>query len=365
MSVEEYIEIRPEFTVDKYTDHAAPTAKPGSFPVCDNYIPMRGRIESRLGITVLAHTPDTSWVIPWDPENPIYSASHTTTPSESEFARCRVILKFESQTTPGLNALTGNNLYNRYTGYGGAEASMVTSYYGAKQGTYSLYLGSDTAIKSSYQSRDSNYNYGLWTAIPHADAAIYNMPGQSGVETRTCLVSFWCYIPSHAHGGSNFFFTFGNGSVGDNSFQARYWLCGSQSIRYQWSHNNTSWSTTTYQTPYYIPSDDNYLSVGVWHFLAFWVDGAKKNTGFYHYNASTGYEFSQITTVGSTYKLGQSSARQTIGPDAYYNPGQSGNQTDVSNQIHAAIDYWTMWDSLYTNYTSNVTLCRDIKNLHA
>lgn len=367
MSISDYIEIKPEFTVDKFIDEAAPTANTGSFVKLNNYIPGRGYIATRLGINVLKHTPDTSWVMPWDPGNPIFSGMHTVTPSESEWARCRVILTFESQEKPGLNLLTGNNLYNRYWGYGTAEASMVTSYYGAPQGTHALYVGDSTAIKSAeYQGRSSSTKYGLWTPIPHADSMWYAMPGQSGVDTTTCLVTFWCYIPAHVKTGSHYFFTFGNYSgVPKNCFYARYYRSAGGSIKYQSLFCNHLGGAVNIVDAKFAPNQSGFLTAGVWHLLAFWVDGEKKSTGFYHYRADTKYEHWVITPLPGKIKLYSTSARQTIGPNAMWNAGQSGQTTDASNQILAAFDYWTMWDKLYTNYTSNITLCRNIKNLHA
>lgn len=366
MSLSEYIELRPEFTVDKFIDHAAPTANPGSFVQLDNYIPRKGYIESRRGIAELLHTPDTSWVVPWDPENPIYSGMHTVTPSETEMARCRVILKFEEQANPGKNALTGNNVFERYWGLGTAEASMVTSYYGAKQGVYALYMGDDTAIKSGYQSRDSGYHYGLRGVVPNPDP--FNWPCYSGADTQVSFVSFWCYIPSHAKGGSNYFFTMGNTSnASGQAIVFRYWLCGSGSIRYQGWYTSTAGGSSNLfvQTPYYVAADQEYLTAGIWHFFAVWTDlSAKKNIGFYHYRSDTGYEHYAINCAGLTGRF-LKAGRPTIGPSCFYNAITSGYKTDVSDQILASIDYWTYWDSIYTNNTSNVTLARDIKNLHA
>lgn len=69
MSLRDYIEIKPKMTVNKEADIASGTTPHNSFSSLVNYIPRRGCVETRKGISSLSHTPDTTGepVVPYDP----------------------------------------------------------------------------------------------------------------------------------------------------------------------------------------------------------------------------------------------------------------------------------------------------------
>ncbi len=54
--MKDFIDIKPEFTLDKGIDNASPKAGPSSFTTLTNYIPEQGCISSRRGISELSFT---------------------------------------------------------------------------------------------------------------------------------------------------------------------------------------------------------------------------------------------------------------------------------------------------------------------
>jgi hypothetical protein len=351
MSIEDYIEIKPEFTVDKYTDHSAPTAKPGSFVTCDNYIPKRGRIESRLGITVLAHTPDTSWVVTWDPENPVFSGAHTTTPSESgELAICRWILKFSAQSTMGRNALTGTILFTALsTTVWGGYATVCTAQ--AKQGTTSLGISELAAIVSGGQGSPAHC-YGMRAETVKLAADGNHYPGDSANNTTASMITMWIYpLNANAGAASEYYIIFG--TTADPAFSVRHF-----DTNLQFYAANSAGGAG-------LVGSLNIIAQGQWQFIACWKDFAKGRSGIYHYNDVTKVEtWTSATTVPSGSHFRMVSANVTIGGDVIFTTPGGGRYLDDSDAFHGYIDYLTLWDALYTNNTSNVTLARDIRNLH-
>lgn len=348
MSISEYIEIKPEFTVDKFTDEAAPTANPGSFVQLDNYIPRKGYIESRLGISVLSHTPDTSWVIPWDPIT--YSGDHTVTPSESEIARCRWVMCFSAISTLGLNKLTGAILFTALntTVWGGYATNGTAQY---KQGTSSLVISADPLIVSGAQGSPA-HEYGMRAELAPLVAAGNHYPGDSAANTVACMLTMWVY-PLNANGtaASEYYMIFG--TTGDPAVSFRHFDNDLQS----YVANSAGGA-----------SAKNLLGVmaqNQWQFVAMWQDFSKGNRGIYHYNDVTKVEtYTTSTTIPNSNHFRTVSGNVSMGGDWIFTAPGGGRYLDTSDAFHGYIDYITLWDSLYTQGSSNVTLARDIRNLH-
>lgn len=350
MSLSEYIELRPEFTVDKFIDHAAPTANPGSFVQLDNYIPKKGYIESRRGIAELLHTPDTSWVVPWDPENPIYSGMHTVTPSETEMARCVWILKFSSQATMGRNARTGTILFTAlsttvWSGY----ATLGYAQY--KQGASSLVISEQAAIVSGAQGNPAHcYGMRAETARLVTDGNRY--PGDSANNTTAAMLTMWIYpLNANPSAASEYYLIFG--TTAGPAFSVRHF-----DTNLQFYNSISGGGTQTLAL-------NSIVTPNQWQFVAFWKDIGKGRFGIYHYNDVTKVEtYTSGTTTPSGGHFLMVSGLITMGGDVIFTSPGGGRYLDDSDAFHGYLDYVTLWDTLYTNNSSNVTLARDIRNLH-
>ena len=143
--MKDYREIRPEFTVDRFTDITAPTANINSFARLVNFIPKKGRVETRFGIGELLHTPDTT-------VDPVTGIDPTTD------VRCRMVLDFEDyeKTNSALGTNTGANKtvdrpFTPMIGLSNSGAATYNTYdpTAFKQGSKSLWLSDETAENSA------------------------------------------------------------------------------------------------------------------------------------------------------------------------------------------------------------------------
>jgi hypothetical protein len=113
--MKDYKEIRPEFTSDRFIDGQAPTANLNSFQRLSNFIPAKGEVRTRLGITELPHTPDTTGTA-WNPED--YSPGDPVYIDEvpdGDYAVIEAIFPFNSTASLGYNLLDGSLIFSAQT----------------------------------------------------------------------------------------------------------------------------------------------------------------------------------------------------------------------------------------------------------
>ena len=65
-----YYPVQYPFTLDLNWDPRDESQPSGTLQRLVNYIPKGQILVSRSGITVVTHTPDTSWGVPEDPKDP-------------------------------------------------------------------------------------------------------------------------------------------------------------------------------------------------------------------------------------------------------------------------------------------------------
>jgi len=127
--MKDYKEIRPSFTVDKFVDGQAPTANDASFQDMTNFIPRRGSIRSRLGITELTHTPDTTGQL-YDP---------------TKDPECVMWLRMESNATMYDCEINGDDYMYADGGY--VTADTTTYYEGSGSGRFDAYTGQSANLR--------------------------------------------------------------------------------------------------------------------------------------------------------------------------------------------------------------------------
>lgn len=336
-----YQDIHTKLTLDRRKDGTADTRMPNEFQILKNYLPTKGGIYTREGITIFSHTPASTG--PWNPiDNPTYSA-------DGETAVCRMILTFCSDATIGDNALDSTTLYsalNSVSESGYATTTTVRS----KHGNSCIIMHDDTAENTGAGgSAQAPRVYGLRTA----NIFPAWMPGDSAETTNVCLVTYW-FWPYSAGAATNaeWHCTFGNtGTANKLAFGTRHFDNNLQGY-----YADSAGASTNIGRPGVVAEQK-------WNFAAFWVDAVNLQSGVYHYNDETGVEDYTTAAVAPMDHFYHHSTANTINGKYSWN-GIDGNYCDPSDAGHIFMDYFTLWDSLFTNNTSNVTLVRAIRDLH-
>jgi hypothetical protein len=354
--VKDYREIRPDFTVDKFTDGQAPTANINSFQKLVNFIPKSGRIQTRLGIGELVHTPDTSGSGWQDIEEAVPGDPVYLDPPTADFATIQAILPFNTTVACAMatNILDGSTNLYLSAGVSVSRSGGVTGTSLLKvEGTHSLIMTNDTADNSQGAGNPADI-YGMRTANAFASW----MPGANSSNVTAFMLTYWIY-PFAANAGSNaeVHILFGNVQAGT----------GKQPL--QLRHFDT-------QLQYYVTNQaggnqsghlGNCMVQDEWQFIAFWHDFATGFRGFYHYTKDGKVEtMSASENAPSANYFYPSSSYNTINANSNWDAGLGQPMPDNSDAGHFCMDYLTMWSKpMHLNNSSNITLVRLIRDLHA
>jgi hypothetical protein len=355
--VKDYREIRPDFTVDKFTDGQAPTANINSFQKLVNFIPKSGRIQTRLGIGELVHTPDTSGdSFNLEDSTPGDPVSMSAGNNPADFATIQAIMNFNQADRCALttNILNGVKLYmSAGQSYHNNESGGVTGYTADKiEGTQSLIMTENTALNT--EAGEPNRNFGFRSANAFEEW----MPGHASGVTGF-MITYWVY-PFNANAGANseWHFCFGNAQAGTGNLP---WYMRHFDTTPQWACSNSAGGNLT-QT-----MKSGTMAQNTWQFVAAWHDYATGFRGFYHYNRDTQVEVSTASEgVPTAHHYYISSSYNTINAHSIWNGTLGQPMPNISDAYHGLMDYMTMWSKpMHLDNSSNITLVRWIRDLHA
>jgi hypothetical protein len=345
---DEYIKVKHPLSLNKWAEETSTYANKGDLSELKNYIPERGCLNTRRGITGLAFTPQTTqqgW-IPVTSNQPYPPGVNTAT---DDFAVIQAIFPMNSSASAGVNMLDGTLVYSM-AGLGhtieSGRCTVIPTY--KVEGVASLILTDDTAA-NPYAGNPAR----LWGART-INAFPQYMPGGSSQPANAFLLTFWQY-PFTISGNAEWMFNFGNDANGgvppmivrnfNSSFQV-YWTGSAGGTAENFARDN--------------------LNANQWYFHAMWLDFESGFAGLYTYDAVTLQEdwtASESTGVPGGHFYTSSSANTLSGRQAW-NVSASAFMTDASQAYHGCIDYITMWSKpFHQNNSSNVTLARVIKNM--
>lgn len=330
------------FTLDKRWSEFNEDKPPGFFSKLQNYIPQNNVLKTRKGIEALTFTPQVTAPTPWDPVvTPEYSA-------DGETALCKLILTFTAVATIGTNAIDSVIVYSALNSPSRSGTATLDASY-SKYGGMSLIMDDDTAINTDAGNPAQVYGMRTANLFPQY------MPGDSSGTTGVTLITYWIR-PTDANVSSNaeWHHTYGNdNSTAKIALGVRHFDTNLQGFAVN------SASTLTYQ-----PEIASIIVEDVWQFIAFWCDGPRGQGGLLHYNDATQViTYTTSTTVVPFDHFRTHSSAQTINAKYVWN-GIDGRHADGSDAYHGWMDYYTLWDTLFTNNTSNVTLALALKDLH-
>jgi hypothetical protein len=111
----------------------------------------------------------------------------------------------------------------------------------------------------------------------------------------------------------------------------------------------------------------NCMVQDAWNFVAAWSNNNLDHAGLYHWDETNKTERTDIQAVGGgtghQYKLNSTTA---VNAKLTWNATSQSYLPDTSDRCACVYDYVTMWSRpMQLNNTSNVTLARTIRNLHA
>jgi hypothetical protein len=350
--MKDYREIRPEFTVDKFTDGQAPTANVNSFQKLVNFIPKKGRIETRLGIGELVHTPDTSGS-QFDLEDSTPGDPVTVSAGDpADFATIQLIMPFNLPDQSSLiTNIIGPNAYMSAVWSVNYSGGVTVWTDDKKEGLSCCMMSDDTAVNSGGCGNPA-IPYGFRTA----NAFPGYMPGLVGDNCTAFMMSYWIY-PHRDGAAAEVHFIFGNEG----------WGAGNQSLSFrhfdddlQMAWNNQTGGNATEAIAAKIVANR-------WHFICGWQDFATGFRGLYHWDDTINAEtFTANESPPSGDYFYPSSSYNTINGQMYWSPDAGVMRTDSSDAYHGLMDYITMWSKpMHIANTSNITLARWLKNLHA
>ena len=335
----QYPEINSKFTLNKWKDGASDTRFNYELQELKNYIPGKGQIETREGITVLAFTPETTL---WYPhEDPTYTIE-SSGPGGTEIALCGGVFRFEETATIGWNAINNDPVFT----------ALYTTTWGGKSQVSNVILKEGNGSLWMIENGTSDKLYGLRSPWAHP----FYFAGWTGKTTNVQLWTYWFY-PTTASLASN---------------AEWHMMAGNTSTAYLYAFatrhfdkNLQAWAISTASNVLRNYTHFDVVAEDQWQFVAFWYDGVHGQSGLYHYNDVTKVE----TITSSTTDLTTSSFRIhstsiTIGGKYVFTGAGGGHYSDDSDAFHGFFDYFTVWYSLFSENTSNLTLIRAIRNLH-
>ena len=339
---DQMIEIKNPFTLDLRKDGSAPSRKPNEMQILTNYQCKPGGMFTRKGITLLSFTAATT---PLDfPEEGTYT-------DLVETAICKCVLKFEKTTQLGWNSVKSadaafNPIFNHMgcPNYSGETTYSTDS----KEGTYSLYIDNSTARNTPAAGQPGKF-YGLRKATSVMPDWF---PGVS-TSCRAILVTVW--VAPTLYGAAvneEDVLRFGNET---SAFSIRWFDTNLQAF-----FKNKVGGTSS-------EAINNVIVDSAWQFIAAWRDFQKDTSGLYHYHDVTKVETYTATTYANSNDWFVKNAQDnTVGGGAQWDAIGNGWRQDDSEGPHAKFDYLTIWTKIFrTNVTSNITLIRTIRDLHA
>jgi hypothetical protein len=340
----QYIEIEQRMTLNAWKDGVADTRENREFQILSNYLPLKGEIRTREGITLFTHTPSASDT-PWFPhESPEYILS------PSETAVCKAVFRFESTATIGLNSVDAVTVFTALTTSNNSGSSTVDNTNRIKDGLGSLLMTTNTVENTDAGETPALYGLRSQTEFPSY------FIGDTGGTTTVQLWTYWFY-PLTASLSSNAEWHMQSGNSGDITDVAMGVRAFDKDLQAFWT--DTAGGTVRQYTIAGVVEEDR------WHFAAAWFDSDNGNSGLYHYDDVSKVETytARNTETYSSHFLIHCS-QVTIGGKYDFNGPAGGNITNASDGFHGNIDYFTVWDSLFTNNSSNITLIRIIRDLH-
>ena len=347
--MKQYTEIRPEFTVDRFVDGAAPTANSNSFQRMINLIPKHGCMETRYGISELTHTPDTTGggfhIDDRDPGDPIYVDGDPV-----DFAIIQAVFPFNTRATLGYNLLTGIEVYS--ASWSVAYSGGATCYTGDfKMGTGCFIATKVTATNTG--AGNPARDYGMRTV----DAFPSYMPGNSGGTTKSFMCMYWIK-PLNCNAGANaeWHLCFGNRNDGKQSWSVRHFDTTLQAAYAGKSGASANQFTSGFN-----------MVQGQWHFIAVWHDFVSGFKGGYLYNQTSGTEVWSASAAAPdpSQHYYTSSAYNSIPALQVWDAGATSFVSDASDAGQLLMDHLSFWSKpMHINNTSNVTLARLTMLIH-
>jgi hypothetical protein len=306
-----------------------------------NFVPKLGEIYTRLGATPFLFTGSTTATEPFPIDTPIYTL-------EGETAVCVAVFRFNSQAEIGLNSINGLNVFTPLStvNYSGMGTISVTA---SKEAPASLFMTNKSADTKWVGT--SNWVYGLQSLNATPDY----FPCDSGRVTRATLLTMWVMNKDVITSGTDSEYFLIMGALSSPSFGL---FIRQFDDTLQFSITASSGGTLISY------ASSSCFTQGQWLFVAFWCDFEKGNRGHYIYDDTAKTETILVATVGKTLNFLRSCGATTIGGRRRYDAGGLGWYMDSSDAFHGHFDYFTMWNKLYTNNTSNVTLIRKIRDVH-
>lgn len=334
-------------TLNIWKDGVATTRSPNEFQLLKNYIPARGEIRTREGITLFTHTPDMTNV--WTPETP--GQTWPTDPPVGDFGRIMAVFPFNTTASIGNELLSGDLVYSALgdLGTGGSGHAFIN--------TVDLIEGAGSLMMDDNIVRNPAGDGRVW-GMRTLNAFPSYMPGDPGETTNKFLITYWIK-PYTAAASSNaeWHFTFGNDTSGLK--QAAGFRHFDDKLQSFWYDSGASTLGGFDIASIVVPNQ--------WQFVAAWFDGDTGFDGLYHYNASTFAENYQIATrilgVPKNHFYHHSAAN-TVNGDYAWNVAGSANYTNAAAAFHGLIDYCTMWSQpMHINNSSNITLVRMVRDM--
>ncbi len=343
----EYISIDRFMTLNNWKDGAADTRENREFQILKNYIPGRGEIRTREGITCFAHTPAGTGGGPPDPWDPTNSPEYTIS---AETATCRLILRFESLATIGQNAIDLTTPFSPLQSVAYDATADVQSGSVYKEGVNSILMTQNTALQTSCGTSNEKV-YGLRTNT--ANYPSY-MPGDTADSTNVCMVTYWVYpLNVGPAAAAEWHCTFGNAQVAGSK--------GALGVRHfdddlegYYGIDGVAWNQEI------IPA---IMVQDRWQYVAFWADGVNGHWGLYHYDDVTKVETWTANDTLAFANFYTHSSNATINGKTQAD-GVGGTYSDTSDAFNGYMDYFTLWDSLFVTKSSNITLVRALRDLH-
>jgi len=343
-----FIEIKPEYTVDRFTDRSAPTANRNSFSRIVNMIPGEGNVSTRFGISELAHTPDTTGTA-WNPEDyspgdPVYVDGDPV-----DYSIIQAIFPMNYSASMGDNLLNSQNIFSAANSI--IQSGKCTVYLPQKvEGRASMIMTDNTAINTA--AGEPPRPWGMRSLGPAWIPSWF--PGKNSA-VKSFLITYWIR-PEHDNSNAEWHFNIGNDCNGGvPTIMLRHY---DDDLQVHWI-GSSGGTAKDYQASAAIAKDQ-------WQFIAAWHDFQTGFSGLYHYNADTLVEryTAQETSPQAANHYYISSSVNTIGGRMYWDVTSGTYRTDLGQAYHGMMDYITMWSKpMHLNNSSNITLVRLLRNL--